>query len=84
MQVLAKCPEVDKAVGRMFLGRSSPSEFAQAMRCLSALPEGLLGIQDGLANTSDLHDVMPGASIQLQSILQLACSSEVRWMGVAT
>lgn len=78
MQVLGKCPDVDRAVGRMFLGRSSPSEFVQAMKCLSALPTGLLGSQDGIESSYDLSELIPGASIELQMFLQTACCADVR------
>lgn len=78
MQVLAKCPDVDRAVGRIFLSRSSPSEFLRVMQCLSDLPTSLLGKKDGLEGTCDLSEVMPGASIELQTLLQSVCDAEVR------
>jgi DNA mismatch repair ATPase MutS len=78
LQVLAKCPDVDRAVGRMFLGRCCPSEFISTMRYLAALPTKLLGRQGGVESAHSLNEMLPDAAILLQTFLQSACDADVR------
>jgi hypothetical protein len=77
LQVLSRCPDIDRAMGRAFLGRTSPSEFARVMHACASLPAGLLGKADGIAPDDKLSDLMPGTPIALQGFLQEACSAEV-------
>ena len=81
MQVFAACPDVDRATGRAFLGRASPSEFAAAMQACAHLPQELLGCPSAAAAAAAVRGdaaAVGGASAELlRSCLRAACSPDV-------
>ena len=70
-------------MGRIFLARASPSEFAAAMTAAAALPQALLGVATSDAATEAVRDVdsasLGDATAELlQSALRAACDPGVR------
>jgi hypothetical protein len=69
VQSLTSTPDLDRVVGRAFLGRASPNEFVQAMSAFASLPEKLLSAEKAADS---------GHAALLQSSLLSSCSPQVR------
>jgi hypothetical protein len=83
VQALAAAPDIDRAVGRIFLARAGPSEFAATLVACAALPEALLGVSSPEAAVAAVRAAdapsLAGATAELlQSSLRAACDPDVR------
>ena len=81
-QVIAAAPDIDRAIGRIFLTRASASEFATAMTACASLPQQLLGVASidaaAAAVADDSTALLAGASSELLRVsLRAGCDPEV-------